>query len=117
VFATDELPREQVARRLARLQRGEWLVQPAAPYDEPLPRPFLAESLPAPRGHPARPEGLKDVERATFQQALAYCRARTVCNHAIRHAARQANTTADDVDMDAITTAQHFRYYQLLRVS
>lgn len=44
VFATDELPREQVARRLARLQRGEWLVQPAAPYDEPLPRPFVAET-------------------------------------------------------------------------
>ncbi|WP_139203456.1 ATP-binding protein [Halorientalis persicus] len=69
-LATEDMDPEAVARRLSALQRGEWFVQPAAPFGEPRPRPFLAESLAPPPGHPASDQPLTASEGQAFENAF-----------------------------------------------
>jgi DNA helicase HerA-like ATPase len=70
VLATEDMPPDRVARRLGALGRGEWLVRPAAGFDEPTPRPFMGESLPAPTGHPASDEPLQRSVEEGFRAEL-----------------------------------------------
>ena len=71
-LATDDLPPDRLARRLASLSRGEWLCRPAAGFGEEPPRPFLVESLPPPPGHPASDQPLTNP--AAFEHAFNACR-------------------------------------------
>ncbi|AQL44490.1 hypothetical protein BV210_05870 [Halorientalis sp. IM1011] len=75
VLATEDMDPQAVARRLSALQRGEWFVQPAAPFGEPRPRPFLGKSLSPPAGHPAGDQPLADSEASAFEDAFE-----TVCD-------------------------------------
>ncbi len=79
VLATADMPPEAVARRLAAMRRGEWLVRPGALFGEETPRPFLAESLPAPTGHPASDEPLAEdsAKKLRFEAALVRAEERT----------------------------------------
>jgi hypothetical protein len=62
-FATSDMPVEDVTTRVGMLSLGEWFVQPAAPFAERKPRPFVVASPPLPPGYPdgtdssAAPEG------------------------------------------------------------
>lgn len=76
-LATEEMPPQEVARRLGTMRRGEWLVRPAAGFGDPLPQPFLAESLPAPAGHPASEEPLTGTDEVLFQAAFEKVKSQT----------------------------------------
>jgi len=69
-LATDDVPPTKVARRLAAIRHGEWLVRPAATFGSPAPRPFLGRSLPAPNGHPASETPLDDEQHQAFNTAF-----------------------------------------------
>ncbi|WP_161991502.1 ATP-binding protein [Natronorubrum aibiense] len=69
-LATDDLPPGKVARRLAAIRHGEWLIRPAAAFGSPPPRPFLGRSLPAPDGHPASETPLTRDQRTQFTTAF-----------------------------------------------
>ncbi|WP_207589990.1 ATP-binding protein [Halomontanus rarus] len=69
-LATDDVPPRRVARRLAAIRHGEWLVRPAAEFGAPTPRPFLGRSLPAPDGHPASDIPLSADQRNAFETAF-----------------------------------------------
>ncbi len=69
-LATDDVPPKKVARRLAAIRHGEWLVRPAAAFGSPIPRPFLGRSLPAPDGHPVSDAPLDDESARTFEAAF-----------------------------------------------
>ena len=68
-IATDGMPPQAVANRLRALRRGQWLVSLPAGFDETVPRPFLARSLPLPPGHPESEEPL--TARANTRYAAA----------------------------------------------
>ena len=85
-LATEDMDPEAVARRLSALQRGEWLVQPAAPFDEPRPRPFLAESLAPPPGHPASDQPLPDSAVRAFEDTFEAVCDRTKKTAGLAHA-------------------------------
>ena len=84
VLATADHPPATIARRLAALDRGEWLCRPAAGFGEPLPAPFLVESLAPPPGHPASDDR---VNEAQFQAMVDDCASRTAEQYGIRQAA------------------------------
>ena len=71
-LATDDVPPTKVARRLAAIRHGEWLVRPAATFGSPAPRPFLGRSLPAPDGHPASETPLGDEQYQAFNTAFEF---------------------------------------------
>jgi hypothetical protein len=84
VLATADHPPATIARRLAALDRGEWLCRPAAGFGEPLPAPFLVESLAPPPGHPASDDR---VNEAQFQAMVDDCASRTAERYGIRQTA------------------------------
>ncbi|AQL44474.1 hypothetical protein BV210_04850 [Halorientalis sp. IM1011] len=53
-FATDAMGRESTANRLRGLSAGQWFVDLLGEFQGRNPRPFIAESLPRPEGHPDR---------------------------------------------------------------
>ncbi|WP_254807888.1 hypothetical protein [Natronosalvus amylolyticus] len=69
-LATDDVPPEKVARRLAAMRHGEWLVRPAAEFGEPAPRPFLGRSLTPPAGHPVSDQPLEGKQYQSFKAAF-----------------------------------------------
>lgn len=109
VLATADMPPQAVARRLAAMRRGEWLVRPGALFGEATPRPFLAQSLPAPTGHPASDEPLTEDPSMKLRFDAAFVRAdeRTRRRYGLAH--RDPGGTANDgagPDADAATGAQ-----------
>jgi len=82
-LATEELPPEELGRRLSAMQRGEWLVRPAAPFGEPQPRPFLGHSLAPPAGHPASDDPLTGAAEHAFGNAFDGMAAQTRTAHGI----------------------------------
>lgn len=70
VLATETMDPESVSRRLSSMGRGEWLVRPGSDFGEEPVKPFLAESLPAPAGHPASEEPLSASEQCDYKAAF-----------------------------------------------
>ncbi|WP_252699758.1 hypothetical protein [Natronosalvus vescus] len=69
-LATDDIQPAKVARRLAAMRHGEWLIRPAAAFGAPAPRPFLGRSLTPPAGHPVSEQPLKGEEYQSFEAAF-----------------------------------------------
>lgn len=84
-LATEEMPPQAVARRLGAMRRGEWLVRPATDFGDPVPRPFLAESLPAPAGHPASEEPLTGTDDLLYRAAFEKLYAQTFTEAGLTH--------------------------------
>jgi hypothetical protein len=84
-LATDEMSREALATRLSAMSRGEWLIRPGTDFGAEAVRPFLAESLQAPPGHPASEHPLSASKEQTFQQMFADMRRTTEMSSGLRH--------------------------------
>jgi hypothetical protein len=69
VFTTAERSHADVEARLASMPSGEWLVRPGAGFGQPIPRPFLAKSLPALPGHPAGDQPLEGATKSAYRAA------------------------------------------------
>lgn len=96
-LATEETPPQEVARRLSAMRRGEWLVRPATDFGDPLPQPFLTESLPAPSGHPASDEPLTGTNEVLFQAAFETVQSQTFVESGLAQ--------IESSPMDTVTTA------------
>lgn len=105
VLATDEMPARAVDRRLSAMGRGEWLVRPGAAFGEATVRPFLAESLPAPPGHPASDDRLQGTAARAFSEAFDTVCTRSATEAGLPHDA-PATTTAEPTGAQADTDAQ-----------
>ena len=93
-LATSEREREAIADRLRDLQRGEWLVRPAAPFAERKPRPFYVESASLPAGHPDGADPLTEAATQEFERAFSNVRTRTRGNCGV-DVGRPASGTVD----------------------
>lgn len=85
VLATEAMGVGDVNRRLSAIRRGEWLVRPGTGFGEETPRPFLGQSLPAPRGHPASAAPLSEATEDQFRTATERVRERTRDEYGITH--------------------------------
>jgi hypothetical protein len=85
VLATEAMGIGDVNRRLSAMRRGEWLVRPGTGFGEATPRPFLGQSLPAPRGHPASAAPLSEATEDQFRTATKRGRERTRDEYGITH--------------------------------
>ena len=97
-FTTGDLDRETVATRIANLDRGDWLVRLADPFDEdrPRPRPFRCRSRALPRGHPDGDQPLTDSEETTYQAERTLLETRMARNYGITVGEYTQAATADD---------------------
>jgi len=111
-LATEAMGPQEVARRLSGMRRGEWLVRPATDFGEPLPRPFLAESLPAPPGHPASDDPLTGTDAALFEAAFEQVQSETFLDAGLAQAdsmfagsedESEAEMTDEDAEEDSIS--------------
>jgi hypothetical protein len=107
-LATGDIDADAMAARLRALDRGEWLVRPAAPFADRKPRPFQCTSPPLPLGHPAGTHPLEGDVEAHFH--AAFDRAKTATKTAYGVAiGRGAAGTPDPIDAladsDALTVA------------
>jgi len=110
-LATERHPPSEVANRLRALDRGEWLVRPAAPFDAPSPPPVVCESPPLPPGH-SEANGTPAHEPDEAAAAIAACKRRTARNHGLpaatdpvgkrRRTAEQAPDTDTGTAADAV---------------
>ncbi|QLH84821.1 ATP-binding protein [Halosimplex pelagicum] len=99
VLATEAMSVEEVDKRLTGMSRGEWLVRPGTDFGEPAVRPFLAQSLAAPSGHPASDDPLSGAAERAFQAAFERVRDRTAATAGLRqHDAIETATDADASD-------------------
>jgi DNA helicase HerA-like ATPase len=92
-LATEDMEPAAVDRRLGAMQRGEWLVRPASPFGQPRPRPFLAQSLAPPAGHPASADPLSETATREFAEQLATATDRTATTAGI---SQSVPTPVDD---------------------
>ena len=69
-LATGDIDADAMAARLRALDRGEWLVRPAAPFADRKPHPFQCTSPPLPPGHPDGGDPLVQPDRALFKGAF-----------------------------------------------
>ncbi|WP_226007463.1 ATP-binding protein [Natrinema salinisoli] len=106
-LATDTIPPKHVARRLAAIRHGEWLVRPAAEFGSPVPRPFLGRSLPAPDGHPVSETPLDDERSQAFETVFELTALETWKEFGLSHEIHPSRSDtaggengADDVDDD-----------------
>jgi len=76
-LATSAHDPDAVAARLRALQRGEWLVRPAAPFAAQPPHPFTVVSAPLPAGHPDGDQPLSGAAAETFETAFRDAKRRT----------------------------------------
>ncbi|QLD88798.1 ATP-binding protein [Natronomonas salina] len=67
VYKTSDRDAEEMATRIASLDRGEWLVRLDAPYMEGRPRPLVCESRALPPGHPEGDAPLSDREETDYE--------------------------------------------------
>ncbi|WP_226022849.1 ATP-binding protein [Halomicrobium salinisoli] len=99
VLATEAMSREAVDKRLTAMSRGEWLVRPGTDFGEESVRPFLAQSLPAPSGHPASDDPLSADEEQAFQAAFEEVREATAERTGLRqHDAAETAIDSDERD-------------------
>ncbi|MFC7237676.1 ATP-binding protein [Saliphagus sp. GCM10025317] len=103
-LATDDVPPRKVARRLAAIRHGEWLIRPAAEFGAPPARPFLGRSLAPPRGHPASDEPLTGEQKRAFDAAFEFITLETWRRSGLGHESeptKAAHTgSPDDPDGD-----------------
>ncbi|WP_227375257.1 ATP-binding protein [Haladaptatus halobius] len=104
-LATGEMPPQEVARRLSALRSGKWLVRPGSGFDEPTPQPFLAESLPAPRGHPASDDPLAGTDEMLFQAAFEKAKSRTYLDAGIARV-QQTGTKSGETETETEASAE-----------
>ncbi|ELZ39208.1 hypothetical protein C463_17353 [Halorubrum californiense DSM 19288] len=95
-LATADQEPAAVANRLRALSRGEWLVRLPAPFNEPPPPPFLAESAPLPPGHPDRDE-FRPARETAVAARIDQCRDQTRLTAGLDIRTPQP-TTGDDAD-------------------
>ncbi|WP_255150099.1 hypothetical protein [Halorarius halobius] len=76
-LATDDMPQPSVGARLRGLDRGQWLVDAAAPFRAPSPRPFELVSADPPAAHPASDEDLTEALEVAFESRKRSCIERT----------------------------------------
>ncbi|WP_353634720.1 hypothetical protein ABSL23_03500 [Halobacterium sp. NMX12-1] len=76
-LTTSDHDPDQVAARLRALQRGDWLVSPAAPFAERQPNPFHVASPPLPAGHPESDAPLTGATKHAFADAVQAAKTRT----------------------------------------
>ena len=82
-LATRDLDPDAVADRLRDLERGEWLVRPAAPFADAKPQPFALESAPLPTGHPDGDDPLGRTEATVFESNFVIAKERTRTKHGV----------------------------------
>ena len=82
-LATSDADAETVGARLRTLQRGDWLVSPAAPFAERQPRPFHVASPSLAAGHPESDAPLAGDHQHDFERAFQPAKARTRDNHGV----------------------------------
>ncbi|WP_254832768.1 type IV secretory system conjugative DNA transfer family protein [Haloglomus salinum] len=111
-LATRDRDADAVAARLRDLERGEWLVRPAAPFADAKPQPFVLASAPLPAGHPDGDEPLTGTQATLFESQLAVTRERTRAAHGVdigRPAAGDPDPeepdTAEQAASDALAAA------------
>jgi hypothetical protein len=100
VLATEAMGIGDVNRRLSAMRRGEWLVRPGAGFGEATPQPFLGQSLPAPRGHPASAAPLSAATERQFETAAEQVRERTRQEHGITHGEPDVDLAASEGEPD-----------------
>ncbi|CQH46352.1 uncharacterized protein HHUB_1216 [Halobacterium hubeiense] len=76
-LATSEYSADRIETRLHDLQRGDWLVSPAAPFAERQPQPFHVTSPPLPAGHPEGSQPLTGRASRAFERAVQTAKTRT----------------------------------------
>ncbi|GAA0275844.1 type IV secretory system conjugative DNA transfer family protein [Halobacterium noricense] len=76
-LATSEYDADRIETRLHDIQRGEWLVSPAAPFAERQPRPFHVTSPPLPPGHPEGSKPLTGRTQREFERAFQAAKTHT----------------------------------------
>ena len=76
-LATSDADADTVADRLRDLQRGEWLVRPAAPFADRQPQPFAVASPSLPAGHPESNSPLTGARKQAFDRAFETVKERT----------------------------------------
>ncbi|MUV85161.1 ATP-binding protein [Natronomonas sp. CBA1123] len=65
-FATDAHPVDDIATRISNLERGDWLVNPAAPFADTPPTPFYCQSRSLPPGHPDGEDPLDETTNTSY---------------------------------------------------
>ncbi|WP_312911755.1 ATP-binding protein [Natronosalvus caseinilyticus] len=95
-LATDDVQPHKVARRLAAIRHGEWLIRPAAEFGAPPARPFLGRSLAPPRGHPASDEPLTGEQKRAFDAAFESITLETWRRSGLGHESEPTQATHTD---------------------
>jgi hypothetical protein len=99
-LATADADADDVAARLRALERGEWLLRPAAPFGKTPPAPFTVRSLPEPETMgSAEPTDRGHTSVNGFERALDDLKARTASEAAIE-VPEPAEPTAASDDLD-----------------
>jgi hypothetical protein len=99
-LATGDIDATAMAARLRALDRGEWIVRPAAPFADRKPRPFQLTSPPLPPGHPEGDEPLGQTQQALFRAGFTLAKHRTREAHGV-DIGRGAAGTAEPADTEA----------------
>ncbi|MUV59459.1 type IV secretory system conjugative DNA transfer family protein [Halobacterium sp. CBA1126] len=105
-LATSDQAAAQLATRLGDLQRGDWLVHPAAPFADQQPQPFLVESPALPAGHPESDQPLTGAAEADFEQAFQAAQTRTHDHHGVAVGRAASDTDPATVDAAATNTTE-----------
>jgi len=98
-LATSDADAETIGARLRDLQRGDWLVRPAAPFATQQPQPFHVASPPLPAGHPESDAPLTGIDRRDFERAFQAAKARTHDNHGVE-IGRTASGSAEPASIE-----------------
>ncbi|WP_049979527.1 type IV secretory system conjugative DNA transfer family protein [Halolamina rubra] len=102
-LASSDADAEAVADRLRDLQRGEWLVRPAAPFATRQPRPFAVASPSLPEGHPESDRSLTGARDQAFDDAFAAAKTRTREQRGVA-VGRTASGSTDPAALDGPVT-------------
>lgn len=106
VLATDAMAPDDVDRRLGSMGRGEWLVRPGTDFGEEPVKPFLAESLPAPAGHPASESPLSGRAESAFRAAVAGLQQETAAATGLVQGDLDVTADEDATDTETETDAE-----------
>ncbi|WP_255198499.1 hypothetical protein [Halorarius litoreus] len=99
-LATGDIDADAMAARLRALDRGEWLIRPAAPFADRKPRPFQLASPALPPGHPEGDEPLDQTHQVLFDAAFTRAKHRTRDAYGV-DIGRGATEAPDPADADA----------------
>ncbi|MGB9964087.1 type IV secretory system conjugative DNA transfer family protein [Halobacterium hubeiense] len=99
-LATSEYSADRIETRLHDIQRGEWLVSPAAPFAERQPRPFHVASPPLPPGHPESDAPLAGSASRAFKRTFETAKTRTRDEYGVA-VGRAASGSTEPASVDA----------------